>query len=168
MSYFVGFYLNNYIHFSLIFFSILCVNFNSVSILGLVLAERADERRREETRMEFFEGTEKLLEIWFTKSHGKCTDKNDLRDIPRECLDYILDMVNCKILSCTRSRDLDAYVLSESSLFINKSRLLIKTCGTTTLLYSVRPFIEAAFKFSGFDSIQVRSLLLLPPPPPPL
>jgi S-adenosylmethionine decarboxylase len=45
-------------------------------------------------------------------------------------------------------------VLSESSLFINKRRLLIKTCGTTTLLNSVQPFIEAAFKFCGFDSIQ--------------
>lgn len=105
--------------------------------------------------MEFFEGTEKLLEIWFTKSNSKCTYENDLRDIPRDCLDYILNLVNCKILSCTRTRDLDSYVLSESSLFINKHRLLIKTCGTTTLLYSVRPIIEAAFKFCGFDSIQV-------------
>jgi len=31
---------------------------------------------------------------------------------------------------------------------------MIKTCGTTTLLHSVRPFIEAAFKFCGFDHIQ--------------
>jgi S-adenosylmethionine decarboxylase len=104
--------------------------------------------------MEFFEGTEKLLEIWFTKSNSKCTFENDLRDIPRDCLDDILNLFNCKVLSCTRTRDLDSYVLSESSLFINKQRLLIKTCGTTTLLYSVRPFIEAAFKFCGFDSIE--------------
>ena len=104
--------------------------------------------------MEFFEGTEKLLEIWFTKSGEKCTLENDLRDIPRDCIDYILDLVNCKVLSFTRSKDLDSYVLSESSLFINKNRLLIKTCGTTTLLFSVRPFIEAACKFCGFDSIQ--------------
>lgn len=104
--------------------------------------------------MDFFEGTEKLLEIWFTKSNSKCSIENDLRDIPRDCLDYILGLVNCKILSFTRTRDLDSYVLSESSLFINKRRLLIKTCGTTTLLNSVQPFIEAAFKFCGFDSIQ--------------
>lgn len=104
--------------------------------------------------MDYFEGTEKLLEIWFTKSSGKCTLENDLRDIPRECLDYILDLVNCKILSYTRSRELDSYVLSESSLFVSKNRLLIKTCGTTTLLHSVRPFIEAAYKFCGFDHIQ--------------
>jgi len=104
--------------------------------------------------MDFFEGTEKLLEIWFTKSNSKCSIENDLRNIPRDCLDYILSLVNCKILSATRTRDLDSYVLSESSLFINKRRLLIKTCGTTTLLNSVQPFIEAAFKFCGFDSIQ--------------
>lgn len=104
--------------------------------------------------MDFFEGTEKLLEIWFTKSNSKVGLENDLRDIPRECLEYITSLVNCKILSCTRTRELDSYVLSESSLFINKQRLLIKTCGTTTLLYSVQPIIEAAFKFCGFDSIQ--------------
>jgi S-adenosylmethionine decarboxylase len=104
--------------------------------------------------MDHFEGTEKLLEIWFTKLNSKCTAENDLRDIPRECLDYILDLVNCKILSCTRTRDIDSYVLSESSLFLSKQRLLIKTCGTTTLLHSVRPFIEAAFKFCRFDHIQ--------------
>lgn len=103
---------------------------------------------------DFFEGTEKLLEIWFTKSNDKITDKNDLRDIPRECIDYILDLVNCKILSTTRTRELDSYVLSESSLFINKRRLLLKTCGTTTLLESVQPIIEAAHKFCGFDKIQ--------------
>lgn len=101
----------------------------------------------------FFEGTEKLLEIWFTKSEEKCTEKNDLRNIPRECLDLILDLVNCKILSTTQTRDLDSYVLSESSLFINKERFLLKTCGTTTLLEAVQPIIEAAYKFCGFDAI---------------
>ena len=113
--------------------------------------------------MEFFEGTEKLLEIWFTKSdyapdEAAADVKTDLRNIPRDVLDELLNLVNCKILSCTRTRDLDSYVLSESSLFINKNRLLLKTCGTTTLLFSVGPFIEAAFKYSGFDAIEVRYL----------
>lgn len=103
---------------------------------------------------DFFEGTEKLLEIWFTKSNASLNEKNDLREIPREAIDMILDVVNCKILSSTRTRELDSYVLSESSLFINKRRLLLKTCGTTTLLDSVRPIIEAANKFCGFDAIE--------------
>jgi len=104
--------------------------------------------------MDFFEGTEKLLEIWFTKSTGKMTLENDLRIIPRDVLDYILELVNCKILSTSKTRDLDSYVLSESSLFINKRRLLLKTCGTTTLLHAVAPIIEMAFKYAGFDAIQ--------------
>lgn len=102
----------------------------------------------------FFEGTEKLLEVWFTKEDGPVGIENDLRLIPRQCIDQILDIVNCKILSVTKSRDLDSYVLSESSLFINKNRLLIKTCGTTTLLHAVMPIMTMAFKYSGYDSIR--------------
>jgi S-adenosylmethionine decarboxylase len=77
--------------------------------------------------IDFFEGTEKLLEIWFTTKDEKPTEDNDLRLIPRDVLDELLDTVNCKILSKTTTRDIDSYVLSESSLFINKNRLLIKT-----------------------------------------
>lgn len=103
---------------------------------------------------DFFEGTEKLLEIWFTKSNGNLTDKNDLRNIPRETIDNILDTVNCKILSSTSTRELDSYVLSESSLFVNKRRFLLKTCGVTTLLEAITHIIEAANKFSDFDAIE--------------
>lgn len=103
--------------------------------------------------MDFFEGTEKLLEIWFTKSNGKCSVNNDLRNIPREELDEMLDTVNCKILSSRHSRDIDSYVLSESSLFLSKQRLVLKTCGTTTLLYAIKPILELANKYGGFDKI---------------
>ncbi len=105
--------------------------------------------------MDFFEGTEKLLEIWFTRSNGKCTKNNDLRNIPREELDDMLDSVNCKILSHTHTRELDSYVLSESSLFLSKQRAVLKTCGTTTLLYAVKPILELALKYGGFDKIDV-------------
>jgi S-adenosylmethionine decarboxylase len=101
----------------------------------------------------FFEGTEKLLEIWFSKSSQKYADKNDLRKIPRTELVRVLDLVNCKILSSTHNKDLDSYVLSESSCFISKRRFLLKTCGTTTLLYAVKPIIELAQVYCGFDTI---------------
>ena len=110
--------------------------------------------------MNFFEGTEKLLEIWFTKSNSKCTIKNDLRDIPRDALESVLDLVNCKILSTTQTRDLDSYVLSESSCFISKQRFMLKTCGTTTLLSAVKPILELALLHCGFDMVQVSFLLL--------
>jgi S-adenosylmethionine decarboxylase len=108
----------------------------------------------------FFEGTEKLLEIWFSKSNGKYSDKNDLRKIPRADLEKVLDLVNCKILSSTHNKDIDAYVLSESSCFITKKRFLLKTCGTTTLLYAVKPIIQLAQIYCGFDTIEVFNLLL--------
>ena len=104
--------------------------------------------------MNFFEGTEKLLELWFTKLNSKCTIKNDLRDIPRDALEKVLDLVNCKILSTTQTRDLDSYVLSESSCFISKQRFILKTCGTTTLLNAVRPIMDLARIHCGFDAVE--------------
>lgn len=109
--------------------------------------------------MDFFEGTEKLLELWFTKANSKCTIKNDLRNIPREELEKMLDLVNCKILSTTQTRDLDSYVLSESSLFVAKHRVILKTCGTTRLLNALPKIIELATIYAGFDAIEVLTLI---------
>jgi S-adenosylmethionine decarboxylase len=110
----------------------------------------------------YFEGTEKLLEIWFSRSNDKYSDKNDLRKIPLADLKNVLDLVNCKILSSTHGKDIDAYVLSESSCFITKKRFLLKTCGTTTLLYAVEPIIKLAQVYCGFDTVEVIHLVFEP------
>jgi len=116
----------------------------------------------------FFEGAEKLLEVWFgrepppnmTSSSGSDEEEEnirpknpDLRDIPRTALESILKMVKCEILSFKRNDSVDAYVLSESSMFVSRDRFLIKTCGSTALLRCLEPIIFLAREVAGFDEV---------------
>lgn len=98
----------------------------------------------------FFEGTEKLLEIWFDiDNDGSC----DLRRIPRVELDSLLKIVNAEIVSYTHNEFIDSYVLSESSMFISQNRFIIKTCGITKLLLSVQPIINLARKYGKMNKV---------------
>lgn len=99
----------------------------------------------------FYEGTEKLLEIWFTRS-DKRTEHCDLRKIQRPALEQMLKFARCEILSMRRSDRFDGYVLSESSMFIYRDRVMIKTCGQTTLLNCIEPLLYLARQV-GFDQI---------------
>uniref|UniRef100_A0A4W3J8I5 S-adenosylmethionine decarboxylase proenzyme-like n=1 Tax=Callorhinchus milii TaxID=7868 RepID=A0A4W3J8I5_CALMI len=101
----------------------------------------------------FFEGTEKLLELWFSRKDEK-RGTEDLRTIPRFEWDKLLKNVHCLIISVTRTDWQDAYVLSESSMFVSKRRYILKTCGTTLLLQAMGPLLELAQKYCGFDTIE--------------
>ncbi|XP_060521205.1 S-adenosylmethionine decarboxylase proenzyme isoform X2 [Cylas formicarius] len=102
--------------------------------------------------VQFFEGVEKLLEIWFTTSDGK--DKGcDLRKIPRSKLESLLKIVRCEIISFTKNEQIDAYVLSESSMFVSKCRFILKTCGTTTPLLCLQPLLLLAEQYAGFTEV---------------
>lgn len=88
-----------------------------------------------------FEGPEKTLEIDFVPGiyNSDCDEQeakasHGLRNLSRQALDIMLSQAKCCILSHMSNKFLDAYVLSESSLFVYPYKLLIKTCGTTTLL----------------------------------
>ncbi|TMW60289.1 hypothetical protein Poli38472_000331 [Pythium oligandrum] len=85
-----------------------------------------------------FEGPEKNLEIDFKVGVG-ATD--GFRNVTRDEIDAMLDAGQCQILSKTSNEHIDAYVLSESSLFVYSHKVVIKTCGTTTLLLML-PFIK--------------------------
>ena len=99
----------------------------------------------------FFEGTEKLLEVWFSRQQPDANQGfGDLRTIPRSEWDILLKDVQCSIISVTKADKHEAYVLSESSMFASKRRFILKTRGTTLLL-------KLARDYSGFDSIQVSS-----------
>lgn len=97
----------------------------------------------------FFEGVEKLLEIWFAPNANA-----DLRKIPRSHWDALLKSVRCEIISFTRNEQIDAYVLSESSMFVSKRRWILKTCGTTTPLQCLEPLLQMAFTIGGYSEIE--------------
>lgn len=63
----------------------------------------------------------------------------------------MLDLVNCKVLSTVESEDVDAYLLSESSMFVFPHKLILKTCGTTTLLCGLPRILEIAALFGGYS-----------------
>ncbi|KAI5967994.1 SPE2 [Candida margitis] len=99
-----------------------------------------------------FEGPEKLLEIWFWKSETDIPQDagtgvgDGLRSIPLEKWVKILDLVNCKILSMKSCKFMDAYLLSESSLFVFPHKMILKTCGTTTTLACLQELFQTVQK----------------------
>jgi len=101
----------------------------------------------------FYEGVEKLLEVWFTTSNGECGN-SDLRNIPRDDLEKLLDMVHCEIISTRKNCLVDSYVLSESSMFISKRRFILKTCGTTTPLACIPALAKLVLANTNFDTVE--------------
>lgn len=59
-------------------------------------------------------------------------------------LHSILALAGCSILSTIHNNKLIAHLLSESSLFLYPQKIIIKTCGATTLLRALESFLQAA------------------------
>mmetsp|Transcript_5130 Transcript_5130/g.7093 ORF Transcript_5130/g.7093 Transcript_5130/m.7093 type:complete len:401 (-) Transcript_5130:36-1238(-) len=98
-----------------------------------------------------FEGPEKTLEICFNSNTGGI---EGCRAFSRRQLDDICTQARCTILSQISNAYLDAYVLSESSLFVYPHKFVIKTCGTTTLLRC----IERVLKFAADQGLELEWL----------
>eukprot|EP00808_Paulinella_micropora_P026604 g57471.t1 len=98
---------------------------------------------------QFFEGPEKLLEILWLPQEGS----KSLRSLPRGVWEKMLKLVRCTVLSITSNDFFDAYVLSESSLLIYPNKLILKTCGTTTLLCALPYIIKTAKELCGLPLI---------------
>ncbi|KAL1548524.1 adenosylmethionine decarboxylase [Salvia divinorum] len=86
-----------------------------------------------------FEGFEKRLELRFSGD-----DPAGLRRLDFFKLEKVLHAVQCTVVSAVGNTHFDSYVLSESSLFVYPTKIIIKTCGTTQLLKSVRPLVDHA------------------------
>lgn len=94
-----------------------------------------------------FEGSEKRISVTFSPTTTTTTPMNllhGLRALSREQLDAMLDLAACQIISHRSNDQFDAYVLSESSLFVYPDRMVLKTCGTTKLLACVPFMVELA------------------------
>lgn len=87
-----------------------------------------------------FEGSEKRVEVDFVMGSGAPT--SGLRSLPREQLDELMSLARCAIVSTRTNDNFDAYVLSESSLFVYPTKWVLKTCGTTHLLDSLPRLLE--------------------------
>lgn len=100
-----------------------------------------------------FEGPEKLLEVWFSASAttlpASCVP-GGLKAVTRDIWEPMLDLVQCKVLSVINSNDIDAYLLSESSMFVFPHKIILKTCGTTTLLAGLQRLLDIAVDYAGF------------------
>lgn len=95
---------------------------------------------------DFFEGSEKRLEVhaaWEDEREAPAAGRllraersaaGGLRSIPRAQVDAFLGEAGCEVLSVSHNAVYDAYVLSESSLFVAADRMVIKTCGQTPLI----------------------------------
>ncbi|XP_047947182.1 S-adenosylmethionine decarboxylase proenzyme 4 [Salvia hispanica] len=87
-----------------------------------------------------FEGFEKRLELRFSGA----PEKKGLRRLDFSKIEKVLHAVQCTVVSAVGNTHFDSYVLSESSLFVYPTKIIIKTCGTTQLLQSVRPLVDHA------------------------
>ncbi|KAL3812742.1 hypothetical protein ACJIZ3_014010 [Penstemon smallii] len=92
-----------------------------------------------------FEGFEKRLELHFS-GDDPAIGKMGLRQLDYFSLEKVLHAVQCTVVSAVGNKYFDSYVLSESSLFVYPTKIIIKTCGTIQLLKSIRLLADHAIK----------------------
>jgi len=84
-----------------------------------------------------YEGVEKKLTLIFSKAGNVSIRKAVKEKVWRN----VVEVVDAKVLSVMRSDHIDAYLLSESSLFVFKDRICLKTCGTTRIFNAVKVIV---------------------------
>lgn len=97
---------------------------------------------------ESYEGAEKRLEVDFELARAPTQSragKFDMRRLlSRAQIEELLALSKCDIISEMSNEFCDAYVLSESSLFVSARKIMLKTCGRTTPLSSLSFLLDLA------------------------
>ncbi len=93
----------------------------------------------------YFEGPEKKIEIVVNGAAPS------LRRRGGETWRRVVRRANARVLSTVSSKACDAYLLSESSLFVFDSRVIMITCGRTTLVPAVMEMIDLI----GLDQVEL-------------
>ena len=84
----------------------------------------------------FFEGAEKKVEMVVAKNCPPLTER------PTEFWSKVADLCGASIISTVQNREMKAFLLSESSLFVWRERMLMMTCGQTNLVESILFFVK--------------------------
>lgn len=95
----------------------------------------------------FFEGSEKKVEVVVAENAPS------LRSLGQPFWEKMVAKCNATILSSISNDKCDAYLLSESSLFVWEHHFVMLTCGTTTLVESVKTFMDI------FEKEQILSVI---------
>jgi len=85
-----------------------------------------------------YEGVEKKLILQFSGARHVSIRKTIKEKIWRK----VVEAVDAEVLSIMRNDYIDAYLLSESSLFVFNDRVCLKTCGTTRIFNSVEIIVS--------------------------
>jgi len=85
----------------------------------------------------FFEGTEKRVEVDFAPAGG-----SDLRVVTHEDWADVVRLSQTTIIGRKETANFTSFLLSESSLIVYPGKVVIKTCGRTVPLASIRKILE--------------------------
>jgi S-adenosylmethionine decarboxylase len=94
-----------------------------------------------------FEGPEKRLEIIMRCT--SFTDPQGLRSLSEDVWRTVVGSLNAQIVSSIRNETIQSYVLTESSLFVTATKIILITCGTTTLLNAIPHILQAISAVRG-------------------
>lgn len=100
----------------------------------------------------FFEGAEKRVEIRYALAAGadnhndNASRGNGLRDVPVAVWSASLAKAGITIENSIHGPEWDCYMLSESSLFVSKDRIICKTCGRSAPLAIIEDAVKCGLQ----------------------